>query len=300
MTFEQLQYFVAVYQSGSITQAAKQLHIARQSLSESIQQLEQEYSLQLFLRSRNGITPTEAGDILYRSALNILQERASLNHILQQLLQPTGEKQVVTIGLTQLLMVLHGEEISEKLHEVFPNVRFIFTESDVTNLPAVFYQADLSIIVTNEINNFQQMATELDYVFLPLFTTTQYVWISEDSPLAKHSFLTYEQLKDYQHLILKDVFSLHVTNEQIIRGKNAVVKLKSTFVDLLENSNCYAIDLPINHGRLIYDTILQNKKVLLKPLNLSSYCFILYKETSYENFISVITPILYSHFQSNF
>ena len=63
MTFEQLYYFAQTYRLKSITKAADNLYVSRQSVSKAIHKLENEFRLPLFVRHTDGVKPTLAGDI---------------------------------------------------------------------------------------------------------------------------------------------------------------------------------------------------------------------------------------------
>ncbi len=67
-----LRYFVAVMEEGSITDAAKSLHVTQPTLSRQLAQLEAEMGVALFTRGRSGIEPTDRGAVLHRYALDIL------------------------------------------------------------------------------------------------------------------------------------------------------------------------------------------------------------------------------------
>jgi LysR family nitrogen assimilation transcriptional regulator len=74
MNFRRLQYFVKIVDIGSLTQAADILHVAQPALSQQIATLESEVRQQLLLRTKRGVTPTEAGKVLYRHAQLILRQ----------------------------------------------------------------------------------------------------------------------------------------------------------------------------------------------------------------------------------
>ena len=59
---------VAIARTGSLTGAARQLHIAQPPLSRRLQQLERRVGASLFLRGRHGATPTPVGRALVESA----------------------------------------------------------------------------------------------------------------------------------------------------------------------------------------------------------------------------------------
>uniref|UniRef100_UPI0036D31396 LysR family transcriptional regulator n=1 Tax=Klebsiella pneumoniae TaxID=573 RepID=UPI0036D31396 len=78
MNLRRLKYFVKIVDIGSLTQAAEVLHIAQPALSQQVATLEGEMDQQLLIRTKRGVTPTEAGKILYTHARTILGTVAKL------------------------------------------------------------------------------------------------------------------------------------------------------------------------------------------------------------------------------
>lgn len=74
MNLRRLQYFVKIVDICSLTQAADILHIAQPALSQQLATLEGEVRQQLLVRTKRGVTPTEAGRVLYRHAQLILRQ----------------------------------------------------------------------------------------------------------------------------------------------------------------------------------------------------------------------------------
>jgi LysR family transcriptional regulator, nitrogen assimilation regulatory protein len=74
MNLRRLKYFVKIVDIGSLTQAADVLHIAQPALSQQLATLEGEVHQQLLVRTKRGVTPTEAGKVLYRHAQLILRQ----------------------------------------------------------------------------------------------------------------------------------------------------------------------------------------------------------------------------------
>ena len=97
MNLRRLKYFVKIVDIGSLTQAAEVLHIAQPALSQQVATLEGELDQQLLIRTKRGVTPTEAGKILYTHARTILrqceQAQLAVNNVGQTL---SGQ---VSIGL---------------------------------------------------------------------------------------------------------------------------------------------------------------------------------------------------------
>src|SRR6516225_2812968 len=74
MELRQLKYFVAVVDNGSLSRAALQVFVAQSALSKQIAELEDELGEQLLHRSRNGVTATDAGKVLYSYAQAVLKQ----------------------------------------------------------------------------------------------------------------------------------------------------------------------------------------------------------------------------------
>ncbi|WP_155194871.1 LysR family transcriptional regulator [Orrella sp. JC864] len=88
MEFRQIQYFVCLYEEGTVTRAAKRLNIVQPALSMQIAKLEDELGQRLFDRSPQGMQPTSAGRQMYRLFLPILRDFA---HAREQILRTDGE-----------------------------------------------------------------------------------------------------------------------------------------------------------------------------------------------------------------
>lgn len=73
MDIRQLLYFTTIAEEGSISAAAKKLHLPQPPLSYQMKLLEEELHLPLIERSARGIALTEAGRVLYKRAQGILE-----------------------------------------------------------------------------------------------------------------------------------------------------------------------------------------------------------------------------------
>ncbi|WP_296826596.1 LysR family transcriptional regulator [uncultured Megasphaera sp.] len=72
MDLRQLTYFLAIAEEGQITAAARRLNMAQPPLSQQMKALEEELGVELFLREPRSVTLTDAGEILYRRARQLI------------------------------------------------------------------------------------------------------------------------------------------------------------------------------------------------------------------------------------
>lgn len=73
-----LGYFVAAYEEGGVTAAARRCHVAQPSISMAIKGLEDVLGTPLFARSRAGLAPTPAGERLYPRACSLLAQAGAM------------------------------------------------------------------------------------------------------------------------------------------------------------------------------------------------------------------------------
>ncbi|MEP4379374.1 MAG: LysR family transcriptional regulator [Alphaproteobacteria bacterium] len=85
MDFRQLEQFVAVYEEGSFSRAARRANCTQPGLSVQIRNLENELGVSLFTRNRRGVEPTVAGKRLYARGLSILNSVADTEMAVREL-----------------------------------------------------------------------------------------------------------------------------------------------------------------------------------------------------------------------
>ena len=69
---DELRYFLAAYENGSLALAAKQLSISAQGLGRAITKLEHKLGVNLFVRTHSGITPTDPARRVYEDSKSIV------------------------------------------------------------------------------------------------------------------------------------------------------------------------------------------------------------------------------------
>ena len=82
--FRKLRSFVKIVDTGSVSRASNILRTAQPALSQQIAALETHFKQKLLIRSNHGITPTEAGIVLYRHAQLLLKQLEQAQVDIQQ------------------------------------------------------------------------------------------------------------------------------------------------------------------------------------------------------------------------
>ena len=81
MDLRALDYFIAIYESGSLSAASKAKYIAQPSISASLKQLEHSLSSTLFIRHARGVKATTAGEQLYPLAKQLLGQADAIGEL---------------------------------------------------------------------------------------------------------------------------------------------------------------------------------------------------------------------------
>ena len=97
MTIRQLEYFCATAEEGSVSAAARRLHVAQPPISRQIALLEQEFGTALFRRGNKGMKLTEAGRSLYQQGRQYIADMTDLAEQVRSL--GSGVRGMVRVGL---------------------------------------------------------------------------------------------------------------------------------------------------------------------------------------------------------
>jgi DNA-binding transcriptional LysR family regulator len=133
MDLRHLRYFVAVAEERHFTRAAERLGIKQPPLSLTIRQLEQEIGTALLHRLTRGVELTEAGAVLFESALRILDqvEHAKAN-AQNRARGETGHIHVGFAGATYFQPRV--PEIIQAYRGLYPNVQLSPVQSNTPHL----------------------------------------------------------------------------------------------------------------------------------------------------------------------
>lgn len=143
MDLHQLRTLLTVAQKGSITQAAKQLHLSQPAVSAHIKSLEQTLGLRLFERTTRGMQLTYDGERIVAKARSILHAQQALFE------EATRLKECLT---GQLRIGVGANSTSQPLNELvrgytmyYPEVELQLLEGDSKRVVQGLYQSDLDL-----------------------------------------------------------------------------------------------------------------------------------------------------------
>lgn len=146
MQLESLKMFVDVVETGSFSRAAQLNHVTQSAVSQQIRALENRYEQRLLSRSARQVTPTPAGERLFRGCKEILARFSEVEQeIREQATEVSGACNVsciYSVGLHEL------HSIQKELLRTHPkvNVRLNYRRSDQVYDDVILGAADLGLV----------------------------------------------------------------------------------------------------------------------------------------------------------
>ncbi|MBQ9015511.1 MAG: LysR family transcriptional regulator [Firmicutes bacterium] len=200
MTIQFLKYIVSVAEIGSITEAAKQLHISQPSLSAALKEAEKEIGFKIFTRNRSGIALTKEGVEFLGYARQVIQE---MNLLEDRFILSKPEKQRFCVSTQHYTFTANAfvEMVQKFCQERF---EFILNETQTHQILADVKNrfCDLGIIYLCDRNKsfLRKTMNEMGLSFHELFSASPHVFLRAKHPLAGKESVTLKDLQAYPRL----------------------------------------------------------------------------------------------------
>lgn len=155
MDIRQMKYFKTIVEEGTISKAAKKLHMAQPPLSMQLKQLEEELSVILLKRGNKQVELTEAGNRFYKRCLQILDLTEITKNELKQSYQD-----VLRIGITSSNSGLIQQESIQEFIKKNKHVQYAIHEGSTYEILDLLlsHNIDLGIVRTpfdtSQVNTF--------------------------------------------------------------------------------------------------------------------------------------------------
>ncbi|MEY8238121.1 LysR family transcriptional regulator [Lachnospiraceae bacterium 66-29] len=197
MTLTQLKYAICAAGEHSMNDAAKKLYISQPSLSGAVASLEKELEIQIFSKSKTGISLTAEGEEFIGYARQVLEQYELLE---AKYVTQKEMKQKFSVSLQHYTFAVQAfietikqygmndyefEIYEEKTHRVIENVRNC--------------KSELGILYLNDFNRqvLQKIFADYRLEFHPIFDCGLYVYMAKTHPLAGKKRIELEELMEY-------------------------------------------------------------------------------------------------------
>lgn len=121
MDLRQLTALVTIADAGSVTRAARMLHLVQPAVTRQIRSLEEELGVPLFDRTRQGMVPTAAGEALIERTRRALHEL----ELARTEIQPSGSGKVsgvVRVGILESVLDVLAEPLVTAVARQHPGI----------------------------------------------------------------------------------------------------------------------------------------------------------------------------------
>lgn len=148
MNLKQLEYFMTIAEEHQITAAAKKLHIAQPPLSYQLNLLEKELGITLIKRGLRNAELTDAGELLYRRAGQILAMTNATVHEVES--YGKGVRGVLSLGVVSSSGGIVPNRRMLEFTEHYPDIRFEIREGNTFSIIDMLEKGiiDLGIVRT--------------------------------------------------------------------------------------------------------------------------------------------------------
>ena len=260
-----LHTLLAVVELNNFTRAAQRLSLTQPAVSQHIKQLERELNIKIFNRVRNGIKPTNEGQMLIRYA----RRSIALYHNLEQdILDEQRSLQRLTVGITHTAESNAVAEMLGKYSAKNPGTRINIITDTISNLYSMLknYELDLAVV--------EGKIQDKGINTLLLDTDSLVLVVSNNHPLAKKSMVTMNEFKD-EPLILRrpssgtrNLFTAHLeSHNKSLDNFNVILEVDNiaTIKDLIRRD----IGVSILARSVCLDELKRGKITVLPIENLS-------------------------------
>lgn len=191
MNIRQLDYFLAVARSGSLTAAALELKVAQPTLTKSLHGLEQEMGVRLFERLPRGVQLTEYGESLARHARQVQLQLREAKVELDGL--RAGDSGVVSIGAGPAWERRHLPLAVARATATRPRLAVRVIGGFDEALLRALRRGELDFVVAE----LPAPGTAGDLEITPLAADALTVCARREHPLARQREVTIEQLLEF-------------------------------------------------------------------------------------------------------
>jgi DNA-binding transcriptional LysR family regulator len=216
MDQKQLERFVDVVESGSLSRTSRRLNTSQPALSKSLRLLEEQLGVRLLERGPRGVRLTKFGDAFYRRACSITSELRRARDDIEDMKGSTAG--TVSLGVTPGPGIL-DQVIPQAVARVArkrPGQRFRVRSGTLSELLSELHRGDLDLLFTvlDERTEGADLKTRL--VFEDHFVLV----VGKRHPLLALETITLNDLANFRWALLEDAMPLwHVITELAQRDR---------------------------------------------------------------------------------
>lgn len=212
MRLEQIQAFLAIAETGSFQQAARQCNVTQSTISRQIQNLEHDLGMPLLHRS-NQAKLTIAGDRFLPRARRICQEWATATQEISDLV--SGKQPELCIAAIHSVCAYQLPPVLQNFCRTYPQVQLRVTSLGSDRALKVLKDGlvDLAIVMNNRF-----LTASPEMVVDSLYVEPVKILMAANHPLTVYDQVPWPELLTYPQVVFKDGYGMQrLVQEQFQR-----------------------------------------------------------------------------------
>ncbi len=197
ITLQQIEYFLAVAEYLSFTEAAKKMYTSQPSLSRQISRMEDQLDVSLFVRSKKAVYMTAEGINLYNSLRGITRKIDQALESCNSISEETGLS--IRIGCYDAMDAgIYLNDAIRAFKQRHPSVNILLERHSFKVLRNKLKKGEIDALFTFEF----EMSGMDGIIYEPIYSHEASIIMSVDHPLASKEDLNLHDFKDETFIML--------------------------------------------------------------------------------------------------
>ncbi|SFM62914.1 DNA-binding transcriptional regulator, LysR family [Pleomorphomonas diazotrophica] len=195
-SLRQLQYFLAIAETGSVSRAAAQISTSQSTITEAMKDLEADLGVKLLERQSRGLGLTHKGQLFRRHAERIWQDVADARGALANVApEVTGR---LALGVTSLVAGYVLSDLLARFSRAFPGVSVDLVEDGHDYLEHLLLngEIDLALVTMSGLHNPESLAAD------ELEAYRYRLWVASGHTLAERDHLDLQMISEFPQIAL--------------------------------------------------------------------------------------------------
>ena len=186
MLLRQMQYFAAVVETNSFTEAAERCYISQSAMSQQIRSLEHELGVKLLERGNRSFTLTVAGEYFYTHCKDVL---AAADMLVRGTRRVAAEDERLRIGYLRSYGGLELHHAVAEFSALYPEVTLSIVAGTHEELYDLLRTGDVDVILSDQRRAFSDAYVNFELVLAPCLAE-----LSVNNALSSRERVTLEDL----------------------------------------------------------------------------------------------------------
>lgn len=289
MTFQQLEYIVAVDKYRHFVNAATACGVTQSTLSTTINKLEQEIDVIIFDRSKHPIEPTTLGRRIISQANVILHNSEMLRELVQN--EKDGDKGELRIGMIPSLAPALYPSFAKQARTMYPHIVTHIFEADAVSVIEKLQKAelDMALLASSDVQDSNLLEIEL-------FTERFLLYVSPSHMLHNRERVTPQDLQDGEIWTLKEFHDRYQQLSEVIHRETMHSSMFetggiSTLISLVDMNGGYTL-IPQLYENALSESQKRNVRMIMSPKFFRTVSLVIRKDYMRERMLNIVADVI--------